>query len=858
MSIRGYVPTTTQPPARVKKYGERLQLRKPSEDVTECFDSIRSTFTYLPPSFSPGYFPCYHVSFTPTRLRLEGPYAMQSNRSNRIIRRYDEHKDHFIRVDFRDEEGLSYCSAHCTMDGQTFLENRVGDVLKNGFELAGRRYRFQFLAYSSSGLGEHSVWFIQPFVHPQEGLVTAQTIRDSIIDPKSIRDYQDTKVQSLLKQPSKYAARLGLAFTATVPSVKIGSHEWTEVPDIQSGSQVFSDGIGTISETLGNRVWKAICHEDQAQNAVQPSAYMVRFLGYKGIVSVDKELDNVDGNVHMRLRESMRKFPGKVPEEADIEIAHAFLHPNKALVTVLEDRGVSQDAFLELQSRVLAEIDNVDKSIADCHRFLRAHSLGRGGFDLARILEELKKFDCDFKEKRTRTMIDNSFFKELRAVAKLHVAVRDMRLKARIYLPDSYHLVGVADEGPVYRDAGYDNIYILPEAHIYACIQEKSNEDPDWLEGSCTISRSPITHPGDVQRVHAIGKPPEGMRCLFGHMKNVVVLPSVGRYSLASCLGGGDLDGDMFSVIMCPELLPPRNAEPADYSSMNPYEIKDRECDVNDICDFVVQYINSDVLAVDYPKNGNKVVLADDIFSKKLIRRNPDWMAPEGEEESTAFYRSTRALGFLYQELVEAFPHSERMLQGSGNGLPPGLGDSNAPASSQTGSREDPISIVLQEEVQSLLSPGPTSIDPNDKDEHIVHLFNKYVDELQYICATHTISNTPGVRLRETEVVMGTLMTREDDPHDRLRNDCASRMRLHVGELVRDVKRYFQRDSSDGGDSDGKDREALLFRLERAWSCWNYSLRQKTPQGQCEFGAASFGLIALGSVLHCLKELSKI
>lgn len=32
-----------------------------------------------------------------------------------------------------------------------------------------------------------------------------------------------------------------------------------------------------------------------------------------------------------------------------------------------------------------------------------------------------------------------------------------------------------------------------------------------------------------VQRVFAIGKPPEGKLCLFAHMKNVVVLPSVGK-----------------------------------------------------------------------------------------------------------------------------------------------------------------------------------------------------------------------------------------------------------------------------------------------------------------------------------------
>ena len=81
-----------------------------------------------------------------------------------------------------------------------------------------------------------------------------------------------------------------------------------------------------------------------------------------------------------------------------------------------------------------------------------------------------------------------------------------------------------------------------------ACIQKTYDSEPTWLEGSVSISRSPVAHPGDgkpvlpvydhdhryvkflptVQRVRAIGKPPAGMLCLFSHLKNVVVLPSVG------------------------------------------------------------------------------------------------------------------------------------------------------------------------------------------------------------------------------------------------------------------------------------------------------------------------------------------
>ena len=63
-----------------------------------------------------------------------------------------------------------------------------------------------------------------------------------------------------------------------------------------------------------------------------------------------------------------------------------------------------------------------------------------------------------------------------------------------------------------------------------------------------------------VQRVHAIGKPPDGKLCLFRHIKNAVVFATkgasirgmqiqsnrelfAGDRPLPDCLSGGDLDG---------------------------------------------------------------------------------------------------------------------------------------------------------------------------------------------------------------------------------------------------------------------------------------------------------------------------
>lgn len=190
---------------------------------------------------------------------LEGPYATQSNR---VLREYRDHEDHFIRVDFRDEDRLQYRWDR-EVDGTSFLKQRVGGILKEGFELAGRR--FEFLAYSSSALREHAVWFMHPIELSRGNVVTAEDIRSSL------GDFDDTPLK---KCPSKYAARLAQAFTATDPSVKIHRDQWEVVDDLGADPYLFTDGVGTISKALGNKIWTALCEErrDKGRNTIQPSA----------------------------------------------------------------------------------------------------------------------------------------------------------------------------------------------------------------------------------------------------------------------------------------------------------------------------------------------------------------------------------------------------------------------------------------------------------------------------------------------------------------------------------------------------------------------------------------------------------
>jgi RNA-dependent RNA polymerase len=194
--------------------------------------------------------------------------------------------------------------------------------LRRGFELGGRE--FEFLAYSTSALREHSVWFVSPFRDPIKGYVTAERIRSSLGD-----------FSELLRTPSKYAARIALAFTATDRSIKILPDQWSEQDDLGP----HTDGVGTISPQLADMIWDKLCGGHYVRgHRVKPSAYQFRFLGYKGVVVVDHMLEGIQ----MRLRKSQRKFTSD--EEPYFEVAQSFGKPNKVYL----NRFVVVSLFREL------------------------------------------------------------------------------------------------------------------------------------------------------------------------------------------------------------------------------------------------------------------------------------------------------------------------------------------------------------------------------------------------------------------------------------------------------------------------------------------------------------------------------
>ena len=84
---------------------------------------------------------------------------------------------------------------------------------------------------------------MSPFEDPDKGWITAERIR------RSIGDFGE-----LWTQPSKLAARIAQAFTATDPSITLVKGQWEKMPDVETmwvtrrgedATACHTDGVGT-------------------------------------------------------------------------------------------------------------------------------------------------------------------------------------------------------------------------------------------------------------------------------------------------------------------------------------------------------------------------------------------------------------------------------------------------------------------------------------------------------------------------------------------------------------------------------------------------------------------------------------
>jgi hypothetical protein len=532
-----------------------------------------------------GIFNFLHVSISPTSMKLSGPFP---ERSNRVMRTYPENHDSFIRVSFVEENDLRYQQDR-EIDGPGFIGRWVSPILRNGLTIAGRR--FNFLAYSQSALKSHTVWFVKDFTDPSGELITAAKIIAGLGNFDGL-----TYDPDLMYCPARYAARISQAFTTTESSISVPVEEIIVQNDIKRGNYCFTDGVGNISPQLARKIWRALQKRGSRsarRTSTYPRAFQIRLVGAKGMLSVDH---NLSGDLVI-LRQSMIKFDA--PHSTDIEIAQAIVRPskyylNRPLIMVLEGLGIPYDVFKDLQDTAVQDVEEAVTSLEKAATTLDQFGLAVS-YRVSSTLLHLSKLGL------TPSDMDD-FYGQMLSFS-IHHILRDLKNHARIPVNDGYNLVGVADIHSY-----------LQEGEVFVCVTVPETTSIRYLSGPVLVSRSPMIHPGDAQVVRAIGRPPVGspfqneplMNTIVFSVNGNVLLRALanplftllaGTRPLPSCLGGGDLDGDTYNVTSLTDLHPSQNFPPAAYEPALRKTLT-RPSTMDDVADFVADYINSDVRIV--------------------------------------------------------------------------------------------------------------------------------------------------------------------------------------------------------------------------------------------------------------------
>ncbi|KAL4756453.1 RNA dependent RNA polymerase [Aspergillus foveolatus] len=244
----------------------------------------------------------HRVVVTPSRITLHGPVAEPLNR---ILRRFPNHQEYFIRVQFCDENVEDVYFNPRINNSLIFV--RFKNVFANGFQIAGRTYTF--LGFSHSSLRSRSAWFSAPFIDDDDD----GAIQSYFTIIKAIGRFSE------ITSPACCAARIGQAFSDTPFAVNLKGNgiRVLRIPDVQVGGRVFSDGVGIISA----------------------KAVDVRLGGAKGMLSLDPRLRGSK----VCIRPSMTKF--QTDDQVNVEICGSRSKPiplflNRQVIKILENMGL--------------------------------------------------------------------------------------------------------------------------------------------------------------------------------------------------------------------------------------------------------------------------------------------------------------------------------------------------------------------------------------------------------------------------------------------------------------------------------------------------------------------------------------
>ncbi|KAJ9136428.1 hypothetical protein P3X46_033508 [Hevea brasiliensis] len=550
------------------------------------------------------------VQITPCKVYFCGP---EINISNHVLRHFPEDINNFLRLSLVDEElGKIHSTdlsprASENKERRTAIYKRFLSILQNGIVIDKKR--FEFLAFSSSQLRENSCWMFAS----RYGL-TAADIREWMGNFRQIRNV------------AKYAARLGQSFSSSTETLTVSRNEMEIIPDVEiergRTKYLFSDGIGKISAEFATKVaLKCGC------KGFSPSAFQIRYGGYKGVVAVDST-----SSKKLSLRKSMCEYES---ENTKLDVlAYSKYQPcflNRQLITLLSTLGIPDHIFEEKQREA---VDELDAMLTDPLRAPEALDLMSSG-EITNILKEMLL--CGYEPNAEPFL---SMMLQMFRASKL----LDLQTKTRIFLPNGRSMMGCLDET---RTLEYGQVFVQFSGTRHRQLYDSSlvfggcgSHQNFVIEGKVVVAKNPCLHPGDVRVLRAVNVP------ALHHMVDCVVFPQKGPRPHPNECSGSDLDGDIYfeveeyftNYILNDSLGIIANAHTV-FADREPSKAMSDPC---------IELARKFSIAVDFPKTG----IPAEIPPHLLVREYPDFM----EKADKPTYQSQNVIGKLFREVRHIGP----------------------------------------------------------------------------------------------------------------------------------------------------------------------------------------------------------
>ncbi|KAL6881236.1 RNA dependent RNA polymerase domain-containing protein [Trichoderma novae-zelandiae] len=336
-----------------------------------------------------------------------------------------------------------------------------------------------------------------------------------------------------MKTVAKKAKRIGLLFSVARAAMQVEPRRVQDIPDIEVGDFIFTDGCGLISPHLAKELSRRsrIVFRNMRYT---PSVFQIRYRGYKGVVTLDPTM--AKGGPWLKMRKSMKKFGGG--DDLSFSVVeyskpYVFGHLNDEVIVLLDALGISRETLLRKQREHFDILAQAYQNPIVAFRILCHLNMPE---DAERVIID----SLDAVRPTINRLVKAEYDKMLNK--------RDEQ-RCRILIPKSRLLFGVCDAWGV-----------LEPGQCAVKVTMDGDGQPYALKGTkVLVTRNPCLHPGDLQKLDVVERPE------LAHLVDCIVFPTTGRRPTADMMSGGDLDGDTFFVTWDPDIIPTTISQAAHY-----------------------------------------------------------------------------------------------------------------------------------------------------------------------------------------------------------------------------------------------------------------------------------------------------